>query len=284
MARRLIKMKSNIFSLKQVYIFFIMIIISAIMIFPLFWIISISFKGDTEQFITPPTIVPIVPVLSNYYRLINETNFLYYIMNSFIVANITVLLALGFGCPAAYAMARFKMLSRPVFTSGVLLTYMFPPILLGIPLFVIFSKIGLADSYAGLIFAHTTFALPFVMWMMRDFFLAVPIEIEEAAMVDGCSRLRALFTIIIPIARPGLVAAGIFTFMLSWNDYIYALILMKSESRKTISVGISLFIDSTSIEPGLMMAGAVLITVPVLICFMFIQSYLVQGLAMGAVK
>ena len=115
-----------------------------------------------------------------------------------------------------------------------------------------------------------TFALPFVMWMMRDFFLAVPVEIEEAAMIDGCGRLRTLWMIVLPTARPGLVAAGIFTFILSWNDYIYALILLKSESRKTISVGIALFIDSTTIEPGLMMAGAALITVPVLICFMFV--------------
>jgi multiple sugar transport system permease protein len=262
----------------------LMLLVSAAMLFPLFWIVSISLKGDAEQFVTPPTLIPLEPVLSNYYRLFAETNFVSYIFNSFVVATITVILALGVGCPAAYAMARFKILSRPEFTSAVLLTYMFPPILLGIPLFVIFSKVGLADSYAGLIFAHTTFALPFVMWMMRDFFLAVPIEIEEAAMVDGCSRLRLLCIVVLPIVRPGLVAAGVFTFMLSWNDYIYALILLKSESRKTISVGISLFIDSTTVEPGLMMAGAGLITVPVLICFMFVQRYLVQGLAMGAVK
>ena len=262
----------------------IMLPLAAVMLFPLFWIISISLKGDTEQFVTPPTLIPLEPVLSNYQRLLTETNFPSYIGNSLFVAFATVLLALGVGCPAAYAMARFKMLSRPELTSLVLLTYMFPPILLGIPLFVIFSQAGLANSYLGLVLAHTTFALPFVMWMMRDFFLAVPYEMEEAAMVDGCGRLRVLWIVVIPIARPGLIAAGIFTFMLSWNDYIYALILMKSESRKTISVGLSLFIDSTTIEPGLMMAGAVLTTVPVLACFMFVQRYLVQGLAVGAVK
>lgn len=262
----------------------VMLPIAAVMLFPLFWIISISLKGDAEQFVTPPTIIPVEPVLSNYQRLLSETNFPLYIANSLFVAFATVVLALGVGCPAAYAMARFKMLSRPELTSLVLLTYMFPPILLGIPLFVIFSQVGLANSIVGLVLAHTTFALPFVMWMMRDFFLAVPYEMEEAAMVDGCGRLRVLWIVVIPIARPGLIAAGIFTFMLSWNDYIYALILMKSESRKTISVGLSLFIDSTTIEPGLMMAGAVLITVPVLICFMFVQRYLVQGLAVGAVK
>jgi len=261
-----------------------MLPLAAVMLFPLFWIISISLKGDTEQFATPPTLIPIEPVLSNFQRLLSETNFPVYIANSLVVAFATVVLALAVGCPAAYAMARFKMLSRPELTSLVLLTYMFPPILLGIPLFVIFSQVGLANSYLGLVLAHTTFALPFVMWMMRDFFLAVPIEMEEAAMVDGCGRLRLLWIVVIPIARPGLIAAGIFTFMLSWNDYIYALILMKSESRKTISVGLSLFIDSTTIEPGLMMAGAVLITVPVLVCFMFVQRHLVQGLAVGAVK
>ncbi len=258
--------------------------IAVVMLFPLIWIVSVSLKGDAEQFATPPTLVPLVPVLSNYLRLLSETNFPRYIGNSLFVAAATVVLSLFVGCPAAYAMARFKTLARPGVTSLVLLSYMFPPILIGIPLFVIFSKIGLTDSYLGLTLAHTTFALPFVMWMMRDFFIAVPVEVEEAALVDGCSRLRLLWIIVLPIARPGVVAAGIFTFILSWNDYMYALILLKSESRKTISIGISLFVDSSTIEPGLMMAGSVLITVPVLIAFMFVQRFLVQGLAVGAVK
>jgi multiple sugar transport system permease protein len=258
--------------------------IAIAMLFPLIWIVSVSLKGDTEQFVTPPTLIPLEPTLSNFSRLLGETNFPRYIANSLLVAIATVVLALGAGCPAAYAMARFKSFARPGITSLVLLAYMFPPILLGIPLFVIFSKVGLADSYLGLVLAHSTFALPFVMWMMRDFFLAVPVEVEEAALVDGCGRLRLLWIVVLPIARPGLVAAGIFTFILSWSDYVYALILMKTESRKTISLGISLFVDSSTIEPGLMMAGAVLVTVPVLIAFMFVQRHLVQGLAVGAVK
>jgi multiple sugar transport system permease protein len=253
-------------------------------LFPLFWIVSVSLKGDAEQFAYPPSLIPAEPVLSNFTRLLAATNFARYIANSLFVAAMTVVLALLVGCPAAYAMARFRMLSSQNVSSLVLLLYMFPPILLGIPLFVIFSRVALADSYLGLILAHTTFALPFVMWMMRDFFLAVPVEIEEAALVDGAGRLRTLWTVVLPVARPGLVAAGIFTFILSWNDYIYALILMRSESRKTISVGLVLFIDSTTIEPGLMMAGSVLITIPVLVCFMLVQRHLVQGLTMGAVR
>jgi multiple sugar transport system permease protein len=258
--------------------------VSAVVLFPLAWMMSISLKGDAEQFLFPPALLPSEPNIANYARLISDTNFPRYIFNSLWVALATVVLSLIIGCPAAYAMARFRILSRPALTSLVLLVYMFPPILLGIPLFVIFSQTGLTDTYSGLILAHTTFALPFVVWMMRDFFLAVPAEIEEAALVDGCSRVRVLILIALPIVRPGLIAAGIFTFMLSWSDYIYALILMTSESRKTISLGITLFIDSTSIEPGLMMAASVLITVPVLVCFVFVQRYLVQGLAIGAVK
>lgn len=258
--------------------------VSLVVLFPLAWMISVSLKPETEQFLFPPTILPANPILGNYERLIVDTNFPRYILNSLWVACATVVLSLVIGCPAAYAMARFRSLSRPAITSLVLLVYMFPPILLGIPLFVIFAQTGLTDTYTGLILAHTTFALPFVVWMMRDFFLAVPIEIEEAALVDGCSRLRVLVSIALPVVRPGLIAAGIFTFMLSWSDYIYALILMTSESRKTISLGITLFIDSTSIEPGLMMAASVLITVPVLIGFVFVQRYLVQGLAVGAVR
>lgn len=268
----------------QVKALAVLLPITAVLLFPLFWIISISLKGDAEQFVSPPTLIPIDIVFSNYHRLLTETNFPRYIANSLFIASMTVVVALGAGCPAAYAMARFRVLARPEFTSLVLLSYMFPPILLGIPLFVLFTKVGLSDSYLGLILAHATFALPFVMWMMRDFFLAVPVEIEEAAFVDGCGRMRLFWSVVLPIARPGLVAAGIFSFILSWSDYIYGLILMKSETRKTISVGLSLFIDSTTIEPGLMMAGAVLITVPALVCFMFVQRYLVQGLAMGAVK
>ena len=196
----------------------------------------------------------------------------------------TVVVALGAGCPAAYAMARFRMLSHPGFTSLVLLAYMFPPILLGIPLFVLFAKAGLSDSYLGL-------------YPRACDLLAAVRDVDDARLLsrrtgrDRGSRVRRrmraqrpLWSVVLPIARPGLVAAGIFCFILSWSDYIYGLILMKSETRKTISVGLSLFIDSTTIEPGLMMAGAVLITVPALVCFMFVQRFLVQGLAMGAVK
>jgi ABC-type glycerol-3-phosphate transport system permease component len=258
--------------------------VSAVVLFPLAWMVGISFKPDTEQFAYPPTLIPSEFVLDNYKRLISDTNFPRYIFNSLLVAVATVILALAIGSPAAYAMARFRILSSTAITSSILLVYMFPPILLGIPLFVIFSQLRLSDTYLGLILAHTTFALPFVVWMMKDFFQAVPIEIEEAALVDGCSRARVLRSIALPVVRPGLIASGIFVFLLSWSDYVYALILMTSEGRKTISLALNLFIDSTTVEPGLMMAASVLITVPVLICFMFVQRYLVQGLAVGAVR
>jgi ABC-type glycerol-3-phosphate transport system permease component len=256
----------------------------AVLSFPLVWMASVSLKGDAEQFVTPPTVIPAEPGLGNYARLLDQTNFPRYVWNSTVVAASTVALSLAIASTGAYALTRFAFLARPAFASVILFVYMFPPILLGVPLFVIFSAVGLTNTFVGLILAHTTFALPFLLWMLRDFFLAVPREVEEAALVDGCSRPQALWTVVLPIARPGMIAAGIFAFILSWNDYIYALILMTSESRKTIALGISLFVESTTIEPGLMMAGGVLMTLPVLVLFMFVQRYLVQGLATGAVK
>lgn len=253
-------------------------------VFPLGWMASLSFKADTEQFVVPPTLLPVRPVSTNYTRLLRETNFPRYVGNSLVVATATVLLALAIASPGAYALTRFRFLTRPAFASAILFIYMFPPIFLGIPLFVIFTALGLTNTFVGLILAHTTFALPFLLWMLRDFFLAIPRELEEAALVDGCSRVRALRRVVLPLARPGLIAAGIFAFILSWNDYVYALILMTSESRKTITVGISLFVESTTIEPGLMTAGGVLVTVPVLILFVFVQRYLVQGLGAGAIR
>jgi ABC-type glycerol-3-phosphate transport system permease component len=255
-----------------------------VMLFPLFWMMSLSFRADTEQFVIPPTLLPAEPVVGNYTRLLQETNFGWYVWNSLVIATATVVFTLTIACPGAYALTRFSFLARPVFATGILFIYMFPPMFLGIPLFVIFSSLKLTNSFVGLVLAHTTFALPFLLWMLRDFFLAIPRELEEAALVDGCSRPGALWRVVLPLARPGLIAAGIFAFILSWNDYVYALILMTSESRKTITVGLSLFVESTTIEPGLMTAGGVLVTVPVLVLFMFVQRYLVQGLAAGAIR
>lgn len=255
-----------------------------VLIFPLIWMLSVSLKGDAEQFVSPPTLLPVEPVLDNYRRLFEQTNFVRYVWNSTVVASSTVVLALTIATLGAYALTRFAFLARPIFGTLILFVYMFPPILLGIPLFVVFTGVGLTDTFTGLVLAHTTFALPFLLWMLRDFFLAIPRELEEAALVDGCSRLRALWGVVLPLAVPGMVAAGIFAFILSWNDYVYALILMKSEAQKTIALGISLFVESTTIEPGLMMAGGVLVTLPVLVLFVFVQRYLVQGLAAGAVK
>jgi multiple sugar transport system permease protein len=263
-----------------------LLVASAIVVFtfPLVWMLSVSLKAEGEQFATPPTLVPAEPVLDNYRRLLADTNFPRYVWNSSVVAIASVLLALAIASPGAYALTRFPFLARPAMASAILFIYMFPPILLGVPLFVIFTALGLTNTLGGLVLAHTTFALPFVLWMLRDFFLAVPREVEEAALVDGAGRPRVLWSVVLPVARPGLVAAGIFAFILSWNDYIYALILMTSESKKTITVGIALFVESTTIEPGLMMAGGVLITIPVLVLFMFVQRYLVQGLAAGAIR
>jgi ABC-type glycerol-3-phosphate transport system permease component len=161
---------------------------------------------------------------------------------------------------------------------------MFPPILLSIPLFVMLKNAGMVNSLFGLALAHVSFTLPLAMWLAIIFFEAIPIDLDEAAMIDGAGRLRTLWLVILPIAIPGVVAISVFSFILSWNDYLFALVLIVDETKKTLPVGVAGFVEATSVEWGLLMAGGVLITLPVLIGFSVAQRWLIEGLGAGAIK
>jgi ABC-type glycerol-3-phosphate transport system permease component len=185
---------------------------------------------------------------------------------------------------AGYGITRFDFPGRKLLASSVLFVYMFPPILLSIPLFVMLKSVGVIDSLSGLALAHISFTLPLAMWLAIIFFEAIPLELDEAAMIDGAGRLRALWLVILPVALPGIVALAVFAFIMSWNDYLFALILIVNEQKKTLPVGVAGFVEATSVEWGLLMAGGVLITLPVLIGFAVVQRWLIHGLAAGAVK
>jgi multiple sugar transport system permease protein len=161
---------------------------------------------------------------------------------------------------------------------------MFPPILMAIPLFVMLKQVGLTNSLVGLALAHMSFAMPLALWLSTIFFQAIPIELDEAAMIDGASRLAILWRVILPVAGPGVIAISVFVFVLSWNDYLFSLVLMVAEAKKTLPVGVASFQEATSVEWGLIMAGGVLITLPVMLGFMLVQRWLIQGLGAGAVK
>ncbi len=184
----------------------------------------------------------------------------------------------------AYSLTRFKFYGREKIASLILFTYMFAPIMIVIPFYVLIKKIGIANTHLALIMAYTAFCLPFSLWLLRAFFQSIPMVLEEAALTDGAGRIRAVIHVIFPLALPGIIATGIFTFILAWNDYIFVRILITSDELKTLSVGIADLYNATVIDWGMIMAGGMLITIPVLIFFIFIQRYLIAGWGAGAMK
>lgn len=253
--------------------------------FPLYWMVISSVKPFAELFSRTLALLPPTELtFDNYARLLRDTPFPRYFLNSLIVSTLATAGCMVAGILAAYGVTRFRFVGRDLIASSVLFTYMFPPILLSIPLFVMLKNVGLINSLIGLALAHVAFTLPLVMWLAIIFFQAIPLELDESAMIDGAGRLKTLWLVVLPVALPGLVAMGVFAFIISWNDYLFALVLIVDESKKTLPVGVAGFVEATSVEWGLLMAGGVLITLPVLVGFAFVQKWLIEGLAGGAIK
>jgi ABC-type glycerol-3-phosphate transport system permease component len=251
---------------------------------PFLWMVATAFKSSHEIFAYPPYFLPKDFTLGNLTRLFEQTNFLIYFRNSVVVSSMTVVLTLLVGVPGAYGLTRFRFAGRETIAAGILFTYMFAPIMIVIPFYVLIRAIGIADTHFALTLAYTTFSLPFCLWMLRTFFQAIPIDIEEAAFTDGASRVQTVIFIVLPVALPGIIASGIFTFILAWNDYVFARILITSDNLKTLPVGVADLYNATVIDWGVIMAGGLLIIIPVLLVFIRIQRYLIAGWGVGAVK
>ena len=252
--------------------------------FPFAWMASTAFKPSQEIFVTPPTLWPAHMTLDNLNRLFTETRFLTYFRNSLTVSLATVGLTLLVSTPAAYSLTRFRFFGREKIAVLILFTYMFAPIMIIIPFYVIMRFLGLINTHFGLILAYTAFCLPFNLWLLRTFFQSIPVELEEAAMTDGANRLQAIVYVILPLALPGVVATGIFTFILAWNDYIFARVLLSADELKTLPVGIADLYNASGVDWGMIMAAGLLVILPVAGVFLFIQKFLVAGWGAGGVK
>jgi ABC-type glycerol-3-phosphate transport system permease component len=255
--------------------------------FPLFWMISASFKPPAEMFVSPPTLLPAQWTLRNYADLFAQTEFLRYFANSLIVACGATALSLLIGALGAYALSRFRDRFALLrwFGNGTLVAYMLPEVLLVIPLYIALINIGLADTLFVLIVANLTFTLPLTLWYMQAYFRAIPPSVEEAAMVEGCSRLGAFRRVVLPLALPGLVATSVFSFNHAWNDFLFALVFTSSETNKVLPLGLATWIGNDNVYAwGMLMAAAVLITAPVVLVFLAAQGKLVAGLAEGGTK
>jgi ABC-type glycerol-3-phosphate transport system permease component len=279
-----LKQKNTFFSLRGQTLYWSAAILLILTAFPFFWMISTSFKSLREIFVYPPYFFPKDITLANFGRLFEETRFLTYFKNSIFVSTSAVLLTMTIATAGAYSLTRFKFYGREKMASLILFTYMFAPIMIIIPFYVLIRKIGLANTHFALILAYTAFCLPFCLWLLRAFFQSIPMALEEAALTDGAGRIRAVIYVIFPLALPGIIATSIFAFILAWNDYIFVRILITSDELKTLSVGIADLYNATVIDWGMIMSGGMLITVPVLIFFIFIQRYLIAGWGAGAMK
>jgi ABC-type glycerol-3-phosphate transport system permease component len=252
--------------------------------FPFAWMIATAFKRSHEIFTTPPTFLPQSFTLENLARLFEQTRFATYLANSVLVAAATVLLTLTVATPAAYALTRFRWRGREAVAATVLFTYMFAPIMVIIPFYVLMRALELTNTRLGLVLAYTAFCLPFALWLLRSFFQAIPLELEEAALTDGANRTRAVLYVVLPLALPGIIATGTFTFILAWNDYILARVLLSADELKTLPVGIADLYNASVVDWGMIMSAGTLVLIPVFVVFLFIQKYLVAGWGSGGIK
>ncbi len=252
--------------------------------FPLLWMVLTTLKPDREIISATPTLFTTAPHLDHYVRLFTQTNFLTYFRNSIVVAGSATLLSITVATLAGYGITRFRFRGRESIASTMLFTYMFAPIMIIVPFFILMRGYGLTNSHLGLVLSYTTFALPFSMWLLRSFFQSIPVELEEAAMTDGASRPQAVLFVIMPLALPGVIAVSIFSFIVAWNDYIFTRVLISSDDLKTLPVGISDLVNATLIDWGMILAGGVVITIPALVFFILVQRYLISGWGAGAVK
>lgn len=266
---------------------FYMLVITGVTVvgFPLFWMLVCSFKSGGELYMFPPSFLPQEWTLKNYRDLFIQTNFPIYFMNSLIVAGGATISSLVIGAFGAYSLSRFNFIGLRTFSKAVLVCYMLPEVLLVIPLYVFVVKFNMADTLISLIIANTAFTLPLTLWFMRSYFNAIPVSLEESAMIDGCSRIGALWRVTLPLAAPGLVSVGIFSFNHAWNEFLFAIVFTSSEQNKVLSVGLATWIGADNIYSwGMLLAAAVLITIPVVVLYLLVQRRLVVGLSEGGTK
>ncbi|MFJ7974511.1 carbohydrate ABC transporter permease [Peribacillus sp. NPDC096379] len=270
---------------KQYLLLLIAIIFTIIFLFPIYWMITTSIKPIQDVFATPPMIIPEKIQFDAYVKnLIEDQSLLPYLKNSFIIATGTALFTLLIALPCAYALARFRLKGASILILVLLITQMIPGIMMAMPLFILFSKLGLLNSYLALIIGNTTSALPFAIVVMRPFFLSIPKGLEDAAVVDGCNRFTAFIRIILPLTKPTVLTVGTFSFLFAWGDLIFALTLATDEKIRPLTMGLTKFIGQYGTQWDNLMSVSTIAAAPIIIMFLLLQKYIVSGITAGSEK
>lgn len=261
------------------------LLIVVVVLGPYLWMAMTSVRPNAELLRSPVSYLPQQLTFDNYRALGVSTPFKDYFIHSLLVATGTSSISVMLAALAAYGFSRFRFTGRNTLLLASLVVYLLPAIVLVVPLFVLMVAVGLVNTLPGLILGHLTFALPFSIWMLSGYFDALPRDLDEAAMVDGATRLQAFARIVVPLALPGLVATGLFSFLVSWNEFVYAVMLTTSDAVRTLPVGLQLFMSpERSTSWGILSAGGLITSLPVAVAFLFFQKYLIGGLTAGGVK
>lgn len=273
----------SIRKLKKFLCYMVVVGICMISLFPFYWLLNTSLQPLEGLFRYPPSFFPQITPLA-YLDYISNSAILQWMRNSLCVGVTATLLSTLFALPSAYSISRFTYRAKPAVIFLVLLTQMLPPVLLSIPIYIIFAKLRLTNTLTVLIIVYTATTMPIGIWFLKGFFDSIPREMEEAAAIDGSSVMRTLFLILIPMLKPGIMATATWSFIIAWDEYLYAYTLVENNKLWTLSVGLASYMGQYSTPWNEIMMGAVLATLPVVIMFMFFQKHLVSGLTAGAVK
>jgi len=269
--------------LELTVLYILSVIIAAYAFLPFLWVFLTALKSP-EQIYNINQIIPTYITFDNFKQVLFQSNFARYFFNSAVISLVVTLISMLFAVMAAYGFCRYHIMGAEKMKMGILFTKMFPGVLLSIPYYVIMRKLNLIDTHTGLIILNCSFVLPFAVWNMCTFFVQIPWEIEEAALVDGCNRFQAFMKTIFPLAKPGISATTLYCFLMSWDEFMYANTFISTAMKKTVQVGIRDYIGEYSTDWGPLMAAVILSLVPVIIFFVFVQDNLVGGLSAGAVK
>ena len=261
-----------------------LIILSIISVFPFIWILLCSVKTNIELTSYPTNLLPKNFTLDNFIHVIKDLEFSKNIVNSVIIALFTTTIAIIISSMAAYGIVRFFPKLGKIMSKALITTYLFPPILLAIPYSLVMAKFGLVNTRIGLVIVYLSLSVPYAVWMLVGFFKTVPIEIEEAARVDGANKFQVFISIVLPLVAPGIVATAIYTFINAWNEFLYALILINSAEMMTVSVKFRSLQGAEILNWGDMMAASTLVVVPSVIFFILIQKNIAKGLTEGSIK
>lgn len=270
--------------LNNIFLYLVYIGAGIFAFLPILWVISTSFKPKQEIFSYPPQLIPSSPTLQNYLYVLRGTPLPQYFLNSLIVAVLTTILVLILSSFAAYGFSRYTFKGKYVVLIVIIGTQMIPGITNIIPLYLIMNRLHLLNTYLSLILIYSAMNIPFSIWILKGFFDSIPTSLDESALIDGCSRIKAFYKVILPLSAPGLSTVAIYTFVMSWNEFVLALVLISTQIKQTLPLGIYMFSNTYQVSYHSISAACLIAIIPIITLFILLQDYFVSGLTKGAVK